>query len=382
MSEDWLPELRKDIPYFRELGINTISVSHSDATDDPRPALELLRGEGIHVLLTLLTDLRSLRGRAGTDFDDVSEPVDLQKIYSTHLVRKTLAIVDRTADCENVLGYSLDFEVMCTKGTTRIASLHRAAVRDVKRYLALRGGRQVPVGAAFPPSIQFWGRGLEYMAAGETTERIDFLGFACYSWVSKSDFKISGYQNLVESFGKYPVPMFFSEYGARLVFKARDFAEVECLYSSDMTGVFSGGFVETYSCSRFKPKSGSDEAKDTSRERADQLDVSDDDEGSDVSDDFVDDDSDEDEEMDDVGGYDVMRVEEDGIRKPKQDFSKYKAKLEAVAHRSNEEVFGRHEQKDYENWRCALVGPPEDMWLADPAAIPLFPLQWDEVMRR
>lgn len=395
MSDDWLPELRKDIPYFHELGINAIHISHSDITKNARQALQLLQNAGIHVLLTLLTGLRSLKSRTGTEFDNASDPIDLQRIYNSDFVLKTLTIVDQTADFENVLGYSLDFEILGKKGTTRIASLHRAAVRDVKHYLSLRGGRQVHVGASLPALLSFWGPGLEYMAAGEPSERIDFLGFDCYSWVATSDFKISGYQDFVKSLSNYPLPMFFSEYGARMG-QARGFDEVECLFSPDMTGVFSGGFVETYSCSRIKPKLESEGVDDTGPQDSDNLDANADhesrdisdhnsndeetaEEGSDMSDDVFDDDQDEDEEEDDVGGYDLMRVAEDGTRQPKRDFWNYKTKLDIVSQRSDSGIFSQHERKDYENWRGNIPGP-SGVWLADPEAIPSFPLEWNQVL--
>ncbi|KAM0723787.1 hypothetical protein Q7P37_000777 [Cladosporium fusiforme] len=379
LSDDWLPELRKDIPYFHKLGINTLSVEHSDTAKNPAQALQLLRDEGIHVLLILLTDLRALKSRTGTEFDDPADPVDLQRIYSKKLALKTLAIINQTADNENLLGYSMHAGIIGTKGTTRIASLLRAAVRDAKHYLTLRGGRRVPVGAALPASVQSWRPGLEFLAAGEAAERIDFLGFDCYGWAAKSDFKVSGYENLVESFGRYPVPMFFSEYGTYVRPRAREFGEVECLLSSDMTGVFSGGFVVAYSCSRVKQKPVGDEMGSGSGPGETSVE---DEESSDVSGDEFEgvlDDEEEVEEEDDVGGYDLMRVEEDGTRRPKKDFWNYKARLEAVAQKSDEEVFASHGRKDFENWRCGLAGPSR-WWLADPADIPSFPWEWDEVL--
>lgn len=386
LSDHWLPELRKDIPYFRELGINAISVNHKEASNNPTQALKLLRDAGIHVIITLLTDLRTLAGRNGTAFDEPSDSIDIQELYSPDRVLKMMTIINQTADFENVLGYSLDFSILGRNGTTRIASLHRAAVRDAKHFLALRGGRQIPIGASVPDIMPIRKPGMAFLAAGEPAERIDFFSFDCYSWVNKSSFKISGYQNLVEAYGDSPLPMFFSEYGANMGFKAREFNEVECLFSPDMTGVFSGGFVQTYNCSRMKHKPGPQDDGGKAEERRKRKEKEDlvrdgdeDDDSDDVSDHDDDDEPSEDEERDDVGGYDLMRVEEDRTRVPKKDFWNYKAKLELIDQRSQEEVTGRHERKDYENWRGEL-GSPSSWWLADPAAIPSMPLAWDEVL--
>lgn len=134
---------------------------------------------------------------------------------------------------------------MHSSPATRLAALHRAAVRDTKLFLQKRGGRQPPVGATVDGQ-QFRAPALQYMAAGEPSERVDFMAFEVYDWAGPSNFQMSGYRNLVEVLGRCPVPMFFGSYGTAMPARRRVLDEVACLYSRDMTGVFSGGFLETY----------------------------------------------------------------------------------------------------------------------------------------
>lgn len=189
---------------------------------------------------------------------------------------------------------------------------------------------------------------LQFMAAGEPAERADFVSFGVYDWADPSNFQISGYKGLVERLGVDPVPMFFGAYGTQLG-KPRDLGEVECLLSSQMTGVFSGGFLHTYGHVEVDPGSGDDE-------------------------DGGDDDEDEDE-----GGYDLVRIRNNGTRRPKRDYVTYQQRLADVAAKPDEDVGGGHEKKDYESWRGAFPGV-DWRWLADPQDVPVFPLEWSAML--
>lgn len=390
LSDDWLPELRKDIPYFLELDINAIFVNHLGLQGKPDKALKLLQDNGVHVLLLILKNSR--RFRSANASDDTYEGLSIQELYSTELVQDTFRIIDETADFDNVLGFSMDFSFLGAKGTSRLSPIHRAAVRDAKNFLALRRGRQVPVGASFSGDRMTQGPGLEFVAAGEPAERIDFFSFDNFSWYgAHSSFQISGYEYQVQDFGNYPVPMFFSGYGTAFD-EPRALREVECLFSPDMTRVFSGGFLEYYGCTPVLPtlsprieQDSQEEPKDTPAPKDDGLKEDDESSGGGSDDEYSnysDDDFEAEEDNDDldVGGYELMRVEEDGSRRPKMDFWTYKAKLEQVANRPEAEVFGNHEKKNYEGW-CGEMPKQAGFWLADPTAVPRFPLNWNEVMR-
>lgn len=354
MSEEWLPELRKDIPYFHELGINSIFICHSDTTKAPDAALKVLQDAGIYVLLEIFTNVMK-RVPFSVDLSDTEEELDMARLYSQSIVRRNLFLVDQTAKFPNVLGYSVSMTGLNGRGETRLAAIYRAAVRDVKHYLHLRGGRTIPVGMNFSviqgPSRQAAPR---FMAAGAPEERVDFCSFGVYDWVGPSSFQISGYSSMVESLGQLPVPMFFNQYGAA-VGRSRVLDEVECLLSPDMTGVFSGGFFQTYAYT------------DPKRDRKTS----------------VDEDGDDEEDFEVPGGYDLVNVAEDGTRVPKADFQRYKERLASVSSKTSEQVIGQHARKHYEDWRGVFNNAPgvgANGWLAQLGDVPPFPLEWSQVL--
>lgn len=83
------------------------------------------------------------------------------------------------------------------------------------------------------------------MNCGPDDERSDFFAFNDYSWCDPSSFTESGWDQKVEKFSHYGLPLFLSEYGCNK--KTREFNEVSALYSKKMTPVYSGGLVYEYS---------------------------------------------------------------------------------------------------------------------------------------
>jgi hypothetical protein len=337
LGDAWLPELRKDIPHLRQLGINTIFVNHADINQPPDQALQLLQEAGIYVLLEIFTNV-SLKG--GLDANPTE--IDLQTLYSPNKVRKNLVFVSQTAKHPNVLGYSIS-QVIHTLASTKLAALHRAAVRDTKFFLKKSGSRPIPVGAVTSSNQMYRLQTMRFMAAGEPAERVDFFSFRVYDWAGPSSFHISGYKSLVESLSDDPVPMFFGEYGTSM-HKSRDLGEVECLFSPQMTGVFSGGFLHTYG--HVEVDSGSGEGGNGEEDEA---------------------------------GYDIVGICNDGTRRPKRDYTTYQQRLADIAAKPSEEIIGVHEKKDYESWRGAFGGVDRN-WLADPQDAPVFPLEWSAML--
>lgn len=83
-----------------------------------------------------------------------------------------------------------------------------------------------------------------YMNCGSDDERSDFFAFNDYSWCDPSSFTQSAWSKKVKLFEGYGLPLFLSEYGCNT--NERSFEEVETLYSTKMTGVYSGGLVYEY----------------------------------------------------------------------------------------------------------------------------------------
>ena len=85
----------------------------------------------------------------------------------------------------------------------------------------------------------------QYMNCGTDDERSDFFAFNDYSWCDPSSFTKSGWDKKVDMFKNYGLPLFLSEYGCNT--NEREWQEVSALYSTKMTGVYSGGLVYEYS---------------------------------------------------------------------------------------------------------------------------------------
>lgn len=212
---------------------------------------------------------------------------------------------------------------------SRLAEVYRACVRDTKASIRQRRGRQVPVGVAVPDIATLRLQQLQYFTAGPTASRVDFFALENWSWAGKSSIKISGWEHLVRTFESVPVPMFLAAYGTNIV-RPRMWQEVECLYSPDMTGVFSGGCAYTF--------------------------------------------------FEDGSRYGVVKIlDEDGRVERGRDFSSLRKRMRAVNARSAEQVFGRSEVRDYESWVGEFPETAEDRWNAT-SVLPAFPGVWDEVV--
>lgn len=79
-----------------------------------------------------------------------------------------------------------------------------------------------------------------YLSCGDVY--VDFYGVNTYQWCGSQTFESSGYNTLTADYANYSQPIFFSEFGCNLV-KPRTFQEVGALFSTQMTGVFSGALA-------------------------------------------------------------------------------------------------------------------------------------------
>lgn len=66
-----------------------------------------------------------------------------------------------------------------------------------------------------------------------------------YEWCDPSSYTTSGWDQLVDMYSNYSIPLFMSEYGC--ITNTRTFKETAELYKTEMTKVFSGGLVYEYS---------------------------------------------------------------------------------------------------------------------------------------
>lgn len=165
--------------------------------------------------------------------------------YNEHYLQSVFATIDVFAKYDNTLAFFSGNEVVNDPESSKVAPYVKAVTRDIRQYIRNRGLREIPVGYSAADVQENRLEMAEYMNCGTDDERSDFFAFNDYSWCDPSDFQTSGWDQKVKNFTGYGLPIFLSEYGCNT--NKRDFGEVKSLYSTDMTGVYSGGLVYEYS---------------------------------------------------------------------------------------------------------------------------------------
>ncbi|PHH78801.1 hypothetical protein CDD82_2828 [Ophiocordyceps australis] len=228
---------QRDVPFLRELGINTIRTYHIDPTADHDECMQLLQDSGIYVISDLGEPDMSINR------EDPRWDVTLFARY-----RK---VVDSLAKYPNVIGFFAGNEVSDSANTSAASVYVKAAVRDMKRYVRenKKMTRWLGFGYAANDASVIRDDIVDYFACGPAEERVDFWGYNVYSWCGDSDMKRSHFAERAEYFRDYEVPVFFAEYGCNEVKGGgteREFKETAALYSAEMSSVFSGGIVYMY----------------------------------------------------------------------------------------------------------------------------------------
>lgn len=222
---------KRDIPYLQALGTNAIRV-YAISTDQNHDAcMQLLQNAGIYVFSDLSQPSQSIN-RDDPTWDD--------ELYSRYV-----SVVDTLAPYSNVIGFFAGNEVSNRANNTDASAFVKAAVRDTKAYIKQKGYRSIPVGYATNDDASIREDLADYFNCGDQSNAVDFWGYNIYSWCGKSSYTKSGYDVRTQEFANYSVPSFFAEYGCNDV-SPRLFTEVDALYGSNMTPVWSGGIVYMY----------------------------------------------------------------------------------------------------------------------------------------
>ncbi|KAK2737381.1 beta-glucanosyltransferase [Myotisia sp. PD_48] len=224
---------KRDIPLFEELGVNTIRVYHVDNSKNHDECMKLLADAGIYLVLDVNTPEYSINRR------------DPETSYNHVYLQSVFATVEMFAQYDNTLAFFSGNEVINDGETSVVAPWVKAVTRDIRQYLRERKLRHVPVGYSAADIDTNRLETAQYMNCGADDERSDFFAFNDYSWCSPSTFEVSGWDQKVKNFTDYGIPIFLSEYGCNT--NKRDWGEVKALYSTKMTGVYSGGLVYEFS---------------------------------------------------------------------------------------------------------------------------------------
>lgn len=229
---------KRDIPYLKQIFTNVLRVYAIDPTANHDDCMEQLASADIYVIADL--------GEPGTSIisDDPSWDVTLYQRYT--------GVIDSLSKYKNVIGFFAGNENVSANNQTAAAAYVKAAVRDTKGYIQSQGYRKtlgVGYATADVPSRNELAHyfACEPANSGNSTQ-IDFWGYNVYSWCGNSTYAESSYNERVEFFSDYPVPVFFAEYGCIEGLESdggathRPFTEVPVLFGN-MTSVFSGGIV-------------------------------------------------------------------------------------------------------------------------------------------
>ncbi|KAI1337593.1 glycolipid anchored surface protein [Xylariaceae sp. FL0016] len=234
LADEHLDDLKRSIPLLKEAGVNTLFVYSIDETKQHDTAMALLAEEGIYVLASMSNPSRCINRESPF------------ASYTAELLQGSFRVLDTMAAYSNTLGIIVANEVINSVPTTSAAPVIRAVARDAKRYMAMAakttGQRVLPLGISTADTKSIQREQYEYFCSGPEEQALDFFSFNNYSWAGKSNFSWSGYEITVQRFQDCSVPVFFSEYGANTV-QPRMFLETSCIFSQQMTAVFSGGIA-------------------------------------------------------------------------------------------------------------------------------------------
>ncbi|MCJ1319709.1 1,3-beta-glucanosyltransferase gas1 [Xylographa vitiligo] len=221
----------RDIPYLQKLQTNTVRVYAIDPTQDHTQCMQMLAAAGIYVIADLSAPNASINR--------------IDPAWTTDLYARYTSVVDVLAPFTNTLGFFAGNEVSNNASNIDAIPFVKAAVRDTKAYIAARNYRTIGVGYAADDDPAIRAPLEDYLNCGPAEDAIDFFGYNIYSWCGQSSFQASGYADRTAEFSNYSVPAFFAEYGCNVP-EPRLFDETLALYSSNMTGVWSGGIVYEY----------------------------------------------------------------------------------------------------------------------------------------
>lgn len=224
----------RDIPYLQQLGTNTIRVYALDPTQDHTDCMNAMADAGIYVIADLASPDTSINRE---------DPA-----WNTDLYSHFTAVIDNMANFTNTIGFFAGNEVTNNVTYTAASAYVKAAVRDMKAYVAQNYDRWLGVGYATNDDAGTRENLADYFNCGDQADAVDFWGYNIYEWCGQQTFQSSGYEARTEFFQNYSVPTFFAEYGCNTVGGAagRTFEEIGTLYSDEMNKVWSGGIVYEY----------------------------------------------------------------------------------------------------------------------------------------
>ncbi|KAL1593864.1 hypothetical protein SLS60_010597 [Paraconiothyrium brasiliense] len=234
-----IESLRRDVKNFKDLGINTVRIYTIDNSQNHDEGMAILDEAGIYLALDANTPNYSLNRESNATLHRSYNDVYLQSVFAT---------IDQFADYNNLLVFFSGNEVINAVNNTNAAPYIKAVTRDMKQYISNRHSRKIPVGYSAADVAEVIEQQALYFDCGSDDARADFFAFNDYSWCDKEDglqtFQGAGWDKKVETYKNFPRPIFLSEHGC--IEPNRQWGEIAALFSTKMTGVYSGGLAYEY----------------------------------------------------------------------------------------------------------------------------------------
>jgi len=212
-----------------EIGTNSIRVYHVDPYANHDGCMDVFSQNGIYVWLDLDTFNTTIDQNAPT--------------WNTEQFIAFTQVMDVFQQYDNLAGFWIGNEVINTLAGSPSAPYVKAAVADMKAYMAAKKYRQIPIGysaadiAELRPALQ------NYLACGDDmNQSIDFYGLNSYEWCGAATYQSSGYVNLQAMSKGYNIPIFFSETGCN-VGGERTFDDQAAIFGPDMVETWSGSII-------------------------------------------------------------------------------------------------------------------------------------------
>ncbi|KAH9816366.1 Glyco-hydro-72 domain containing protein [Teratosphaeria destructans] len=234
LSDDHLPQLRRDVQLLQELGINTIYVYSLNNTKSHDAAMRLLDDAGIYVLATLSTKHHIIRR------------VNSSGSYTQATISSLFQTIDAMSRYPNVLGLFVANGTIYSPAHEPALPYLQAAVRDVKRYMRLRhrrtGQRILPIGYAAAETDT---ASLAALSSRDDATAIDFWATTSYG-KDLTDERTQG--ELLDFVAKgRGIPILLSEYSfsppRATIDQPRGFDGVAALFAPPLSRRLSGGCV-------------------------------------------------------------------------------------------------------------------------------------------
>ncbi|THH11779.1 hypothetical protein EW145_g438 [Phellinidium pouzarii] len=221
----------RDLPFLQQLTVNAVRVYNVNASLNHDDCMNALSNAGIYTIIDL-----SLPLNGSIDRDSPS--------WTTNLLDLYIETIDAFSKYDNVLAYNVGNEIVTTSNETAIAPYIKAAARDVKAYLKSKDLNTL-VGYAAIDGDRSWLDPLaEFLSCDSEADSLDLFGLNNYEWCGDSNFE-AAYSDVENNFASYNIPAYFSEFGC-ITQPPRLWTEVQALFSTQMSPVWSGGLAFSY----------------------------------------------------------------------------------------------------------------------------------------